>query len=136
MGGRGASSSENGNKLPKLEGSEKQIKWANDIRNTMMQIRQVEEKAFLKHKDIFTNETNNAGFNYEQAYKDYKKYSKEVFKEKSAKKWIDNFRTANTGYKLEFKEEFYNKGKYRRMLKNAAQGYSKMVTGKYNSYFS
>lgn len=53
-----------------------------------------ERNVFEKNKHIFKEL-----IGYEKIYLEYKKYSKEVLKETSSKKWIDNFK--NVGYKSE-----------------------------------
>lgn len=78
MGGRGSSSGNTSRlpKLPQLEGSEKQIKWAEDIRNEAME----EMKEYLK---LFNNKE------FQQVYKDWSQSENELHQDN--KKFYDKF---------------------------------------------
>lgn len=105
MGGRGASSA-NTTKLPQLIGTEKQIKWANELRKTVVEIIKKETDVFNKNKSFFEGYYSNEL----EEYKDFKKYSKEVLKEKKANKWIESFR--NVPYRSDYYIKSLEKDKY------------------------
>ncbi|PWA05486.1 hypothetical protein DCC39_18035 [Pueribacillus theae] len=69
------------NELPKLIGSEKQIKWAEDIREKF--IKNVE-----KMKGLLERDPGFFGF-FDVTKEEYFNYINELMKEESASKWID-----------------------------------------------
>lgn len=77
------------NQLPELEGTEKQIKWATDIREKAIEI-------FKKEAEIFDTEEFEQKYvewiekGKEHLYKAYDNYINEFINQKSAAKWIDN----------------------------------------------
>lgn len=89
MGGRG-SSAFSISRLPKLIGSEKQIKWAEDIRNEVVDIIRVETKAFLSNKKGILRSQYD-----KERYEEYMKYSKEALKVNKASKWIESFKSVS-----------------------------------------
>jgi hypothetical protein len=89
MGGRGASSS-NTSKLPALEGSEKQIKWAEEIRKNALEAMQEEIKLFStkEFKEILEKWENGNETEKKDA-EIYRKFEKKINSNK-AEVWIDN----------------------------------------------
>lgn len=93
--------------MPQLDGSEKQVKWANDIRSGVLQRlddmakskeltlkrieRQTTDKNFLREYRIRQEE---AGKIREEGYKQYSQIG-------SAKMWIDNRNWLPSNYQLE-----------------------------------
>lgn len=75
--------------LPKLQGTEKQVKWAEDIRKKAIE-------TFKKEAEIF--DTKEFEQKYEEwkekgkehLYKTYDNYINEIINQESAAKWIDN----------------------------------------------
>ena len=85
MGGRGSSSG-NISKLPKLEGSEKQVKWATDIRkNTLDRIKEINK---MLKEDKGVQESLKKHGNTYQVYSEFKKDMDKLSKVTSAKTWI------------------------------------------------
>lgn len=137
MGGRGARGGTGGNKikskLPNLEGSEKQISWANEIRNNVIEIIEAESKVFEKNKSFFKNDY----FGDKEAYEDYKKYSKEAINETKASKWISSFKN------VQYDKDYYIKSlkknedttdldyrnSIRKKMNTASYAYKKFVNG-------
>lgn len=89
MGGRGAISS-NTSKLPALEGSEKQIKWAEEIRKNALEAMQEEIKLFStkEFKEILEKWENGNETEKKDA-EIYRKFEKKINSNK-AEVWIDN----------------------------------------------
>lgn len=77
------------NQLPKLEGTEKQIKWATDIRERAIAV-------FKKESEIFDTEEFEQKYaewiekGKEHLFKAYDIYVNDVINQKSATEWIDN----------------------------------------------
>lgn len=77
------------NQLPKLEGTEKQVKWATDIREKAIEI-------FKKESEIFDTEEFEQKYaewiekGKEHLFKAYDIYVNDVINQKSATEWIDN----------------------------------------------
>lgn len=88
MGGRGSSSG-TVTRLPKLEGSEKQIKWATDLRNNIIKVIEAERKAFKQNESMFDDDLD------KEYYESYKKNIKETIKVTKASAWIDGFKNFN-----------------------------------------
>lgn len=131
MGGRGSSSG-NTSRLPALQGSEKQVKWATDLRDNVVKIIKEESRVFEKNKSYFDNDV----FGDQEAYKDYKKYSREALKVTNASKWINSFK--NMQYKTDSyiksleKPSYLSETAYRaeitEKMKIASYAYKKFVT--------
>lgn len=88
MGGRGSSSG-NTSRLPDLMGSEKQVKWANDLRNNVIKVIEEEGKAFKKYKEYLNGSDDN------EYLEKWKKNTKEAMKITSAGAWISGFKNFN-----------------------------------------
>ena len=88
MGGRGSSSG-TVSRLPKLEGSEKQIKWATDLRNNIIKVIEAERKIFKQNESMFDDDLD------KEYYESYKKNIKETIKVTKASAWIDGFKNFN-----------------------------------------
>lgn len=88
MGGRGSSSGIT-SRLPKLEGSEKQVKWATDLRNNVIKIIEAERKAFKQNESMFNGDLD------KEYYESYKKNIKETIKVTKASAWIESFKNFN-----------------------------------------
>lgn len=77
------------NQLPELEGTEKQIKWATDIRAKAIEV-------FKKEAEIFDTEEFEQKYaewiekGKEYLFKAYDIYVNDVINQKSAAEWIDN----------------------------------------------
>lgn len=137
MGGRGTIGGKGGNKikskLPNLVGSEKQIKWANEIRNNVIEIINAESKVFEKNKSFFKDDY----FGDKEAYEDYKKYSKEAINETKASKWISSFKNVqdNKDYyikslkKSEGTTDLDYRNSIRDKMNTASYAYKKFVNG-------
>lgn len=102
MGGRGAigrvGRNKQGSRLPELTGSEKQIKWATDIRNNYVELQKA-EKTMLKH---LKNNDEVSIFGYyisqdqaREAKKEYSENVKKVLNESNSNKWIQGLRGTN-----------------------------------------
>lgn len=91
MGGRGTSSGNTSrlSKLPQLEGSEKQVKWATDLRNNIIKVIEAEKKAFKQNRDMFDTDLD------KEYYDSYKKNIMEAIKVTKAGAWIDGFKNFN-----------------------------------------
>ena len=90
MGGRGGSSGLSGGSLPKLEGSEKQVKWAEQIREDALG---VIDRQIKWYKDEMPNRPHDKDFMQAslESYKEIKKSITDTFsKTKEASKIIDN----------------------------------------------
>ena len=88
MGGRGSNSGTT-SRLPKLEGSEKQVKWANDLRNNVIKIIEAEKKTFKQNENMFNGDLD------KEYYESYKKNIKETIKITKASAWIESFKNFN-----------------------------------------
>lgn len=88
MGGRGSSSG-NTSRLPTLQGSEKQVKWATDLRNNVMKVIEEEGKAFKKYKSYLDGSFDN------EYLESWNKNTKEAMKITKASAWIDGFKNFN-----------------------------------------
>lgn len=88
MGGRGSSSG-NTSRLPALQGSEKQVKWATDLRNNVIKVIEAERKAFKEYKSYLN------GIYDDEYLKSWNKNTKEAMKITKASAWIDGFRNFN-----------------------------------------
>lgn len=85
MGGRGSSSGST-SKLPKLEGTEKQIKWAEEIRrNTLKMTKEIENN--IKKDKEFQQSLKKKGETY-KIYNEFQNAIKNWKNEKKASKWI------------------------------------------------
>ncbi len=102
MGGRGAIAGAGGNnlksKLPELTGSEKQIKWATDIRNNYIELQKAEEN-MLKHlknnDEVSISDYYISQEQVREAKKEYSKNVKKVLSESNSNKWIQGLRGVN-----------------------------------------
>lgn len=88
MGGRGSSSG-NTLRLPVLQGSEKQVKWANDLRNNVIKVIEAERKAFKEYKSYLD------GSSDDEYLKSWNKNTKEAMKITKASAWISSFKNFN-----------------------------------------
>lgn len=95
MGGRGAaggaSGNSNKNRLPQLAGSEKQIKWASDIRNNFAEIQKMENKIIRQKEfqDLLKHEKDKNSTLYKM-YKNYEDYINKTKNRTKASQWIDD----------------------------------------------
>ena len=91
MGGRGSSSGTT-SRLPKLEGSEKQIKWAEEIRNEAMK----EIKEYIKlfnnkdFKEVYEEWSKSENKAKQMHKEDYDKFIKKIVNQTKASVWIEN----------------------------------------------
>lgn len=88
MGGRGSSSG-NTSRLPALQGSEKQVKWATDLRNNVIKVIEAERKAFKEYRSYLD------GSGDDEYLKSWEKNTKEAMKIASAGAWISGFKNFN-----------------------------------------
>lgn len=120
MGGRGSSSGKT-SRLPKLEGSEKQVKWAEEIRNEAM-------KEMKKYLNLFNNKE------FKQVYKDWTQsenpthqHNKEFYdgfmkivNEKRASMWI--FRSDFLKPRTDFVSNSIREGDIKKGLQKIKEG--------------
>ena len=88
MGGRGSSSG-NTSRLPALQGSEKQVKWATDLRNNVIKVIEAERKAFKEYRSYLD------GSGDDEYLKSWEKNTKEAMKIASGGAWISGFKNFN-----------------------------------------
>lgn len=94
MGGRGSSSG-NVSKLPELKGSEKQIKWAEDLRKNVIKVINEESKIFAKNKNLLLDKSSYSFELNKEYYESYKKNIKEALKVNKSSAWIEGFKNFN-----------------------------------------